>query len=122
MRIGALQPSETPGVAKELPSPASAQSERPDTGKVEAASGKPLPPPLRAAAQDLHVAADLIDQYLRQSGRELSISVDKVTGSLVVAVRDPATGQLIRQIPSEEALRIAQNLEVAGPALIDELA
>lgn len=122
MRVGALQPSETPGTVREATSPAPARTERPDTGKVPAWSGKPLPQAVHASAQDLHMAADLIDSYLRQSGRELSISVDEVTGTMVVAVRDPATGDLIRQIPSQEALRIAQNLETAGPALIDELA
>jgi flagellar protein FlaG len=90
-------------------------------GRDPAATGKKLPqvPP---TSIDVQVAADLIDRFLRDAGRALSFSVDEVTGRTVVSVRDPATGQLIRQVPSEEALRIAANLDLVSAALVSEQA
>jgi flagellar protein FlaG len=47
--------------------------------------------------------------------------VDEGSGRVVVSVRDRSTGELIRQIPSEAALRIAQGLDsgdTGGASLI----
>ncbi|MDH4190151.1 MAG: flagellar protein FlaG [Betaproteobacteria bacterium] len=43
--------------------------------------------------------------------RALSISVDKETGKTVVRVLDPATGEVIRQVPAEEQVALARALE-----------
>lgn len=94
----------------------------PSSGKPLAGSGNELPHAAVPAVTDIHVAAALIDHYLRDAGRELSFSVDDATGIVVVSVRDPNSGELIRQMPSEEALRIASNLATHGPRLVDELA
>jgi flagellar protein FlaG len=48
---------------------------------------------------------------VRSSGRDLQFRVDDESGRVIVSVRDSATGELIRQIPNEETLRIAQALE-----------
>jgi flagellar protein FlaG len=62
--------------------------------------------------------AQRIQQYLRESGRELDFRVDADTKRMVVTVRDRTTGEVIRQIPSEEILRIARSL----PSPIERLA
>jgi flagellar protein FlaG len=49
----------------------------------------------------------------------LQFSVDSASGRTVVSVRDMATGDVIRQIPSEEALRLAQALGSGGSTLVD---
>ena len=67
----------------------------------------------------MKTAAAQIESYLRSIGRALEFSVDDVTGRTVVTVRDSATGETIRQIPSEEALRLAQALGNQPNALID---
>ena len=84
--------------------PGSVQSENLDTASVE-----------KAAAQ--------MEQYARSAGRSLQFRVDQDSGRVVVSVRDPDTGELIRQIPSESALRIAEDLggsSAAAPSLIIE--
>ena len=43
--------------------------------------------------------------------RDLDFSLDDSTGRMVVKVTDRASGDVVRQIPSEEALRLAENLE-----------
>ena len=45
----------------------------------------------------------------------LKFSVDKESGQQVIKVQDIASGDIIRQIPSEEALLLAEKLsEVSG--------
>jgi flagellar protein FlaG len=70
----------------------------------------------------MKAAAQQIESYLRSIGRALEFSIDDSTGRTVVKVRDSATGETIRQIPSEEALRLAHTLGSQPNALIDILA
>jgi len=67
----------------------------------------------------LKAAAQQIEMYLKSVGRELRFSVDDVTGDTVVTVRDSVSGDVIRQIPNEEALRLAQSLGKQPNALVD---
>ncbi|MEJ1961218.1 MAG: flagellar protein FlaG [Gammaproteobacteria bacterium] len=76
------------------------------------ASEQPLLDALRASAQQ-------IESYLKSIGRELRFSIDDMTGETVVTVRDAVSGDVIRQIPNAEALRLAQSLGNQPNALID---
>ena len=69
---------------------------------------KPQAPP--PAVEAVRAAAQQIESYLRSSGRSLEFRVDGATGRLVVTVRDRETGDTIRQIPSEEVLKLARSL------------
>ena len=55
-------------------------------------------------------AAQEIESFMLSMGRNLNISVDGNTGYHVVTVSNPATGEVIRQMPSTELLKIAQSL------------
>jgi len=59
--------------------------------------------------RDLEAATAQIERFVRSSGRDLQFRVDDDSGRVVVSVRDSDTGELIRQIPSEAALRIAKS-------------
>ena len=71
-----------------------------------AAPAAPAPAPARDVAATLAAVAKQIESYLQSSGRQLQFSVDSSSGRMVIAVRD-SSGALIRQIPGEEALRLA---------------
>lgn len=43
--------------------------------------------------------------------RNLNFSIDESTGRMVVKVTDSASGEVIRQMPTEEALRLAESLD-----------
>lgn len=43
--------------------------------------------------------------------RNLDFSIDDSTGRMVVKVTDSASGEVIRQMPTEEALRLAESLD-----------
>ncbi len=63
------------------------------------------------------IAADL-QKFVQSMGRDLSFSVDQTTGYHVVRVINPSTGELIRQLPSDELLKIARDFERLHNALV----
>jgi flagellar protein FlaG len=90
-----------------------------------AQSSAPIPAaPTPAPAPDMteevmRAVARQIESYLKANGRDLEFRVDQATGRTVITVRDSSTGEVIRQIPDAEALRIAQALGKQPNALID---
>ncbi len=66
-------------------------------------------------------AAD-IQQFVQSMGRNLSFSVDEVSGYHVVRVVNPNTGELVRQLPSEELLKIARDFERLNNVLVSQRA
>ncbi len=90
---------------------------------TDGADAAAAPAPVSAAA--LHApdaqlmrrardAAQQIETFVRSHGRNLEFRIDDSTGVVVVRVRDADTGELIRQIPSEAALRFAARLANAA--------
>ena len=67
-------------------------------------------------------AAEQIQGFVREMGRSLSFSVDETTGYNVVKVVNPETQEVIRQLPSEELLKIARNMEVWNSVLVNQKA
>jgi len=68
-------------------------------------------------AQSVREAVDRINAFLKSAQRDLNIEIDKDTGIVVVKVVDRESGEVIRQIPPEETLAIAKNLDTAQGVL-----
>ncbi|WP_338920069.1 flagellar protein FlaG [Pseudomonas silesiensis] len=64
-------------------------------------------------------AVKAIEKFLGSTRRDLEFSMDEESGRIVVKVIASETGELIRQIPSEEALRIAHSLSNVNSLLFD---
>lgn len=79
------------------------------------------PHPARKVQETVAAVARQIDSYLRSVGRQVQLSIDSDSGETIITVRDSNTGELIRQIPSAEALRLSQSL-ADRPHLIDTVA
>lgn len=78
-------------------------------GKGPSAPGVSSEQTLGAAVQD-------VKNYLQQLSSELQFGVDKGSGSFYFKVVNPATREVIRQVPSEEVLAMARKLrEFANP-------
>ncbi|MEC4875655.1 flagellar protein FlaG [Pseudomonas sp. NC26] len=60
-----------------------------------------------------------IEKFLKASQRYLEFSTDEESGKIVVKVIATDSGELIRQLPSEEALRIAHSLSDVNSVLFD---
>jgi len=67
------------------------------------------------------IAADL-QKFVQAMGRDLNFSVDETTGYHVVRVIDQSTGELIRQLPSDELLKLAREFEQLQNALVSQRA
>jgi flagellar protein FlaG len=67
-------------------------------------------------------AAEQIQSFVKEMGRNLSFSVDQVTGYNVVRVVNPDTNEVIRQLPSEELLKIARSMENWNSVLVNQKA
>ncbi|MEO8063023.1 MAG: flagellar protein FlaG [Pseudomonadota bacterium] len=63
-----------------------------------------------------------IDSFLRSIGRSINFRVDPGSGEMVVSVIDANTGEIIRQVPGEDALKLAQSIENSMSAFVDERA
>ena len=64
-----------------------------------------------AKGVELGKAVSRLNDYVQNLSRDLQFSIDEETGVTVITVTDSATHEVIRQIPSEEALAIAHSLE-----------
>ena len=58
--------------------------------------------------------AQQLESFVQSMGRNLSFSVDGTTGYQVVRVTNPQTGEVVRQLPSEELLKIAESMQQTG--------
>lgn len=92
---------------------AQATNAAPAGGSTETTQVAPVD--TRTAVQ---AAARQIDSYLKSVGRQVEFRVDDDTNTTVVTVRNTATGEVVRQIPSEEALQLARHLEGGSSALL----
>lgn len=94
--------------------------------RVEVPSA-PVPAPVRqtTAAPPVEIrkiesVTRQIDSFLRSIDKSVQFQVDQATGEMIVTIRDDVTGEVIRQVPGEEALRIAQRIEDQLSAMLDE--
>ena len=89
-------------------------------------SGKDLPP---VPEIDTSALVEQINDFMVANSRNLQFRVDNSTNQTVITVVNPNSGEVIRQIPSEEALRLAAQMKamamglgVSGVNLLDTLA
>ena len=74
------------------------------------ASGGKAEAPAQPTTQQVEQVVAKLSDFVQSVQRDLSFTVDDNTGSTVIIVRDSQTDQVVRQIPSEELLQLAQNL------------
>jgi flagellar protein FlaG len=96
--------------------------------QVKAASGQDLPPGRTPAVNEelpveqVESAVSQISDFVQNFQRDLVFTIDKDSERLVVKVVDSETQEVIRQIPSEEMLRIAKNLDSTDSLILREQA
>ncbi len=64
---------------------------------------------------DIEQAVTEINDYVQSVQRDLHFSVDEDSGLTIIRVRDKESGELIRQIPEDIFLSLAQNLKDNQP-------
>jgi flagellar protein FlaG len=96
--------------ASALPASAPAAS-----APVPESAAQPDPP----QPVDISQALEELVAKAAESGASLDFRIDEDSGRVVVSVVDRRDGTVLRQMPSEEALRIARNLARCEPHLIE---
>ena len=105
---------------------------RPPQGKTTAvvreAATKVAPPkpndikfdPIEAT-KNLKEAVNLLNHQLVETGRGLGFSFDESKASAVIKVSNINTGEVIRQIPTEDVLRMAHKMDELKGILYNKL-
>ena len=70
--------------------------------------------------QELTEAVDKLNQQMSRNNYNLAFTMDDSTNQVVIQVRNKNTGDLVRQIPNEAALRMANHFEDLRGFLQDE--
>ena len=71
---------------------------------------------------ELKTAVEKLNQSMTASSQDLQFSVDEDSKKMVVKLIDRTTHEVLRQMPSQEALDIARSLDKAMGKLIDQRA
>ena len=74
-------------------------------------------PVTAVTTESLEEAVTSIKDFVQTIRRDLNFDLDDSSGKMVVKVTDRGTGEVVRQSPTEEALRLAENLEEARSLL-----
>jgi len=69
--------------------------------------------------EQLQAAVDNFKQFVPLATHNLTFSIDQDSGTVVVKIIDGATEDVIRQIPSEEALALSRSLDRLKGVLLD---
>ena len=83
-------------------------------------SSKTLVETLKTNEEKVRAAVKEINNELVKLQSELGFSVDKVAKEVVVTVKRKESGEIVRQIPSETALKLAHNFEKLKGILLDK--
>ena len=78
-------------------------------GQALPVDGKEQPPQVANTAE-VRQAVNRINEVVQSVQRDLSFNMDEGSGKYVIRVVDTESGELIRQIPTEEVLAIASQL------------
>jgi flagellar protein FlaG len=86
---------------------------------AEAARSLPQDPVNSQAVQErVQAAVAQMNEYIQSTQRDLNFSYDPDSGETIVKVLDRATQEVIRQIPDEIFLRLAQRLDPNEPGYL----
>ena len=100
-----IQNVSAPGSVATIPNAAAGKT-------VSSSVALPAVAPKKAApVEQVRQIAAAMEKFVRESGRSLHFSVDEGSGQVVVKVIDETTGDVIRQIPNEEFLRLAKSIQ-----------
>jgi flagellar protein FlaG len=83
-------------------------------GNALPSGGQSAPPAAALEPADLSRAVATLNRFLADSQRSFRFQVDDATGDTIVRIVNPETGEVVRQIPSEDVLAAAHALRNSG--------
>lgn len=88
--------------------------------RTNGSESRPQGVTVQQAAEHLRDAAKRTNAYFRQTDTRLEFEVGEKTGRTIIRVRDKETGEIIREIPPEELVRISVTVGELHGLLFDE--
>jgi flagellar protein FlaG len=112
----------TEAAAPKAPLTATAEKAEPAVPKVKLQAPEKVDLGFNAKEmrQNLHEAIERLNQQLKANGRDLSFQMDEEINRPIITVRNIETGEVVRQIPSEEIIRMAHTLEEGKGLMFNE--
>jgi flagellar protein FlaG len=118
--IGTIKAVLPPAVQSSPAAPVGRSAEAGGTKDGSASSGH-----ARKVVQDEQPLNDVVSELnslVRELHRELHFSVDDESGDTIIKVVDRETDEVVRQIPSEDVVRLRQRLQEAAGAIFQDSA
>jgi len=110
---------------KQMPAEPNPNQDAAAVAKVASAPARPQAS-IHEFGQDVKQAADKamedIQHFISSQQRSVRVSKDQASGHMVVQIVDPASGEVIRTLPSEELLRLARTFEMLGSVMVNQKA
>ena len=113
-----IRPPQDPSIAPRQPG-GDAKSIRVTDSRVEAGRGAPtpIPPPTRDQVEQ---AAARVKEVLSGTTSRLEFEIDPHLNKVVIKILNGDSGEIIRQIPSQELLDLAKHLDGPKGVLVRE--
>jgi len=64
---------------------------------------------------------DQMREIAKQNNRDLAFDIDQLANRFVIRVTNPTSGELVRQIPTEDILRIAHRIDSMKGVIFEDL-
>lgn len=110
MDVGSIKNSLNPALVAGRPTPVELQ--KPQASAADGQASKVAPDEAQEVTREqVESAVSTIQEFVQSVRRDVNFALDDGSGRVVVKVTDAASGDVIRQIPSEEALQLAESLE-----------
>ena len=71
--------------------------------------------------KNLQEAVTRLNEQMQSKGRDLSFSMDERIDRTIITVKNLQTGEVVRQIPTEEVVRMAHSIEDMKGVLFNKL-
>ncbi len=91
--------------------------EKPRADAVKVATVKDEPKNAQTEQDKLKMAVQEIEKFVQSVKRNLEFSIDEPSGKVIVKVIASDSGEVVRQIPNEEVLKLANSLNDASSLL-----
>ncbi len=116
--------SVTSAPAQPTPAKSETGDVRPEVVKAQTLKGPEVPEmpeiTLKEAISKIKEAIEVLNETLASKDRSIRFRVDETIDRSIITVVDEKTGKVVRQLPSEEMLRVAHNIESLKGILIKE--
>jgi flagellar protein FlaG len=108
--------------AQEHVKAAKVQAAMPERPKIEAPKPVEIKYDPNQARANLSSAISMLNEQMSATKRGLGFSYDQAKNSAVIKVTDLSSGDVVRQIPTEEVLKMAHHIDAMKGILYNKIA